>query len=238
MKFLLGLALSTYLGSLLCSYAVAEESDDNIVLTNVNPQQPAKTQPPGIKIYKYTSKDGVISFSDRAPMRTRYEVVSYSCYACNPKSSVDWYQIPLHLNAFNYPIASAAKKYGVDPALVRAVIHAESAFKPDAVSRKGAKGLMQLMPATAKDMGVVDVMSPAQNIQGGVRYLAWLLERNAGNTMLATASYNAGPGAVKRHNGIPPYAETQTYVKRVKILYERYRKELNPPEELVSVSHL
>lgn len=225
MKSIIGLVCAV----LFASAAYAESDSEGLVLTNVSPEQEAKAKPPTVKIYKYT-KDGVLSFSDRAPMRTKYEVVDYSCYACNLKSTVDWYHTPLHLEAFNYPITSAAKKYGVDPALVRAVIHAESAFRPTVVSRKGAKGLMQLMPATAKDMGVKDVMSPAQNIQGGVRYLAWLLERNDGNTLLATAAYNAGPGAVKRYKGIPPYAETQTYVKRVKILHERYRKELNPPE--------
>lgn len=176
-----------------------------------------------VKIYKY-KRDGVLSFSDRAPMRTSYEVITYSCFACNPASKLDWHNIPLHLESFNYPILSAATRYGVDPALVRAVIHAESAFKADAVSRKGAIGLMQLMPATAKDMGVEDSSLPAQNIQGGVKYLAWLLELHKGDVTLATAAYNAGPGAVRRHQGIPPFAETQTYVKRVKILHDRYQK--------------
>lgn len=223
----------------LASAAYAETDDKPIVLTNVPAGQASKSPQPTVKVYKYTDKNGVISFSDRAPMRTKYEVVSYSCYACNPASKVDWHNTPLHLQAFEYPINSAAKKFGVDPALVRAVIHAESAFKPDAKSRKGAQGLMQLMPATAKDMGVKDVLSPAQNIQGGVRYLAWLLEQHDGNTLLATAAYNAGPGAVKRHQGIPPYTETQTYVKRVKILHERYRKKLAAPEpDLVSASNI
>ncbi len=193
----------------------------------------AAEQKPGVRIYRYTAKDGVISFSDRAPRGTAYQVITYSCYACNPASRVDWHSTPLHLEAYDYPIQAAARKYGVDPALVRAVIHAESAFRADAVSRKGAQGLMQLMPGTAKDMEVRDVMSPAQNIHGGVRYLAWLLEQHQGNTTLATAAYNAGPGAVRRHKGIPPFAETQTYVRRVKILHERYRKAL-ATEEIVA----
>lgn len=181
-----------------------------------------------IKVFKYTDRTGATSFSDRAPTDARYEVVRYSltCYACNVKSTVDWHNIPLHLNAFQSAINTEASFYGVDPALVRAVIHAESAFKADAKSKAGALGLMQLMPATAKDMGVANPLSPEQNIQGGVRYLAWLLQKTNGNTMLATAAYNAGPGAVERHNGIPPYEETQTYVKRVRILHSRYRKAL------------
>lgn len=237
--FVSTLVLSLLLSWLLASVAYAETADESLVLTNVPAGQTNKPAQPTVKVYKYTDKNGVISFSDRAPMRTKYEVVTYSCYACNPASKVDWYNTPLHLQAFEYPINSAAKKFGVDPALVRAVIHAESAFKPDARSRKGAQGLMQLMPATAKDMGVKDVLSPAQNIQGGVRYLAWLLEQHNGNTLLATAAYNAGPGAVKRHQGIPPFAETQTYVKRVKILHDRYRKELaTPAPELASASSI
>ena len=180
-----------------------------------------------MKIYKYTNKSGVRSYSDRAPMGIKYEVFQFSCFACNPKSTVDWNNIPLQLDAFEYAINSNARKYRVDPALVRAVIHAESAFRPGARSNKGALGLMQLMPDTARDMGVVNAMSPEDNIRGGVRYLAWLLEQNSGNTLLATADYNAGPNAVKRYNGIPPFEETQTYVKRVKILHERYKKALN-----------
>lgn len=178
---------------------------------------------PILKVFKY-QRDGVVSFSDRAPVRTAYEVVTYTCFACNPASKVDWYSIKLYPQAYEYPIRMAAKRHSVDPALVRAVIHAESAFRDSVISRKGAVGLMQLMPKTAQDMGVKDSLVPAQNIEGGVKYLAYLLGLYKGNVTLATAAYNAGPGAVKRHGGIPPYAETQTYVKRVSILHERYRK--------------
>jgi len=185
------------------------------------------TQQPSMKIYRYRDRFGATSFSDRAPSGIRYEIVQLNyCYACNPRSSVDWYSTPLQLEAFRDPIVAAAREYGVDPALVRAVIHAESAFRPGARSKKGAMGLMQLMPDTARDMGVSDAFSPRENIRGGVKYLAWLLEKNGGSTTLATAAYNAGPGAVERHQGIPPYEETQTYVKRVRILYDRYRKAL------------
>ena len=201
-------------------------ADSTAVITADEPvaAQPAATKTT-IKIFKYLDRTGATSFSDRAPTDKRYKIIEYSssCYACNLQSRVDWYSTPLQLSAYRDTINTASRKFGVDPALVRAVIHAESAFRATAKSKKGALGLMQLMPATAKDMGVTDALSPQENIFGGVRYLAWLLERTSGNTTLATAAYNAGPGAVERHNGIPPYAETQTYVKRVAILHDRYR---------------
>jgi soluble lytic murein transglycosylase-like protein len=181
-----------------------------------------------LNVFKYTNRQGVTSFSDRAPQGLAYRVIEVNtgCYACRLDSKVDWHSTPLHLRSFRQSINRAAGSYGVDPALIRAVIHAESAFKPDAKSRAGALGLMQLMPGTAREVGVADPLSPDENIQGGVRYLASLLRRTGGNITLATAAYNAGPGAVERHGGIPPYEETETYVKRVRILHERYQKAL------------
>lgn len=125
---------------------------------------------------------------------------------------------PLPPTAFDALIQEAAARYRVDPALVKAVIKAESNFDPAAVSHAGAKGLMQLMDTTAAALGVENVFDPAQNIDAGVRYLAQQLER-FGDVRLALAAYNAGPGAVSRYGGIPPYAETQTYVRRVLDFY-------------------
>ncbi len=121
-------------------------------------------------------------------------------------------------------IEPAAAKYALDPNLVAAVIWAESSGDPKAVSTKGASGLMQLMPGTARDMGVSDVLDPSQNVDGGSRYLRKMLDRHDGDLSLALAAYNAGPEAVRKYGGIPPFLETQNYVGKVMRAYERARE--------------
>jgi hypothetical protein len=116
-------------------------------------------------------------------------------------------------------VRALAPSYGLAPDLVLAVIRAESAFRPDAVSPKGAQGLMQLIPATAERFGVTGPFDPQDNIRGGMAYLRWLLSHFRGDVGLVIAAYNAGEGAVERHRGIPPFAETRNYVRRVQSLY-------------------
>jgi soluble lytic murein transglycosylase-like protein len=120
--------------------------------------------------------------------------------------------------AYDHLIDEASIIYGVDAALIKAVMRTESAFNPVAESPAGAQGLMQLMPALAAEMGVTDVFDPRQNIMAGTKYLRQLLDATKGNIPLALASYNAGPGNVARYKGIPPFAETRSYVKRITAL--------------------
>lgn len=129
----------------------------------------------------------------------------------------------LHARAFD----AAAERHDLDPAWLRAIAHAESGFRADAVSPKGALGVMQLLPATAKDYGVTDPFSAAQSIAAGARHLARLLRLYDGDRVLAAAAYNAGEGTVARYGGIPPYHETVAYVAKVDALYALYRDALD-----------
>ncbi|MEK9952923.1 MAG: lytic transglycosylase domain-containing protein [Curvibacter sp.] len=188
------------------------------------PGTPSQDLPkPSPKVYRYLSAGGTTSFSDRPPAHERYVVLHYGCYACNPQSTVNWNVTRLFHEAYASEIEQAARLYNVDPALVRAVIHAESGFNVNARSPKGAIGLMQLMPATARELGVVNPRHPRENIHGGARYLAQMLARFRNDITLATAAYNAGPHAVQKYAGVPPFAETQVYVQRVRILHQRYK---------------
>jgi soluble lytic murein transglycosylase-like protein len=129
--------------------------------------------------------------------------------------SIDDFRAIRAEDAYEEFIQEAATQYKLDPNLIRAVMRTESAFNPHAVSRVGAQGLMQLMPGLASDMGVKNPFDPRENILGGARYLRQLLDAHRGNIRLTLASYNAGPGNVKRYKGVPPFRETRNYVKKI-----------------------
>lgn len=238
------LTVTFFLGLVLTAFSYADSGirrivhpDGRIEFTNIGSSPSAATSAPSQvapapsstrrsqSIYSYRSTNGTLTFSDQRPSAgVQYQVMKFDCYACSPRSTVNWHTTRLFASQFSSEIDREARRFNVDPALVRAVIHAESAFNPQARSPKGAQGLMQLMPPTASDLGVSNAMDINQNIYGGVKYLSWMLERFNGDVRLATAAYNAGPGAVQRYGGIPPFAETQAYTERVAILHQRYRQ--------------
>ena len=167
-------------------------------------------------IYKYVDKDGVIHFSN-VPTNGEWKLII--------KEKRVQFNLGQDFEKYDAEIWKASQRYSVDYNLVRAVIKAESNFNPKAVSRAGARGLMQLMPQTATLLQVSDSFHPDQNIDGGVRYLRYLLNLFNDNLSLALAAYNAGENAVFRYRGIPPYQETQTYVQRVLQYFQKYSRE-------------
>lgn len=181
--------------------------------------------PAAADIYKYEDKEGVLHFTD-APTDHRFKVfmrdikkdqklrTTFRLGGCvkDPKE-------------FEPIINSCALEYGVDKSLVKAVIQAESGYNPNAVSRKGAAGLMQLMPKTAEGLKVSNSLDPAENIRGGVRYLKFLLDTFKGDVSLALAAYNAGLSKVAKYGGIPPYEETRNYVAKVLNYRSSYRND-------------
>ena len=160
----------------------------------------------GADIYARIEPNGTVSFTD-TPMSLDWDLIIREE---RDPALAEWREF----------VNVAAKEANLDPRLVRAIIYVESAENPKAVSSKGAMGLMQLMPATAKSLGVKEPFQPNQNVQGGVRYFSKLMDRFDGNVRLALAAYNAGPGAVEKYGGIPPYPETRDYVRKVMEVYQ------------------
>lgn len=178
--------------------------------------------PAGAQVYRYQDENGIIVLTNIKPEPGRYENVrNVGCYGTCIKG-VNWHSTPLKRSEYRDEVRAAAEVHGVDEALVRAIMHAESWFNPAAVSHAGAQGLMQLMPATQSRFGVADPFDPLDNISAGVAYLAELLSKFEDDWELAVAAYNAGETAVRKHGGIPPFSETREYVRRIRILRARY----------------
>ena len=168
-------------------------------------------------IYKYTDENGVVCYTD-APHGKKTEKVMKG----NPviESGPETSSFPASFEDYSAYVTRAASKYELEPELIHAVIKTESNGNRRAVSRKGAMGLMQLMPSTATDMEVGNPFSPEENIEGGARYLKYLLERFNGDLTLALAAYNAGPKTVEKYGSVPPISETRQYVKKIMDLYK------------------
>ena len=174
-------------------------------------------------VYRRTDENGTLLFTN-VPSHGRFQRIRITPrgFVDQPaRSRVDLDARPPVYHGYDPLIARASRAYRVDPALVKAVIAAESNFNASARSRKGAIGLMQLMPATARELGVREPSEPAPNVLGGTRYLRDMIDR-FDDVSLALAAYNAGPHKVDRYGGIPPYRETRRYVKRVLDLHRRY----------------
>ncbi|MFH2009070.1 MAG: lytic transglycosylase domain-containing protein [bacterium] len=182
-------------------------------------------------IYMYKDKQGVTHFTNIKPQRGRFQrlyktgpgkAARKRCSGCDVVPAKD--SSAARFSRYDKFIYSAAQLYKIPVALIRAVMESESDYDPRVVSSAGAKGLMQLMPATARKMGVTDVFDPRQNIYGGTRYLRVMANTFNGNLVLTVAGYHAGPTAVSRYRGIPPYVTTHKYVRLVIRRYYKYQK--------------
>lgn len=167
-------------------------------------------------LYRYVDDKGVVHITN-VPTSSRYRWLRREAGGkAQPKKTY-------YYRGYDDMIKEAALRHGVDPALAKAVVRAESNFNAQAVSLKDARGLMQLLPETARRLGVRDIHDPAENIEGGVRHLSRLIKLFSSDIRLAIAAYNAGENAVRKWGAVPPYPETRTYVKRVLLYYKLYK---------------
>ena len=172
----------------------------------------------GADIYRYVDRDGVIHFSNTQPVG-KFTLYLREAPKAAPRAPASSLPGASWMNGY---VDRVSRANDLPPALVRAIIKAESNWQRDAVSRKGAKGVMQLMPFTSKRLRVDDPFDPIENIEGGIMYIKELLVAFEGNLTNTIAAYNAGPGAVRKYGGVPPYEETRVYVRRVMELYRKY----------------
>jgi len=220
-----------------------------------------RTKLPVEKAQASSESDGVAALSDRDPGPARIEQFSRSLEeasrdtgpATKKEPSLPGNGLKASLRSFKGPRASnegttvksiffpiinkVARRHQIDPALVKAVIKAESGYNPRAVSKRGAVGLMQLMPKTAKALGIVNSFDPIHNINGGVKYLRQLLDQFDGDIKLALSAYNAGSRRVREHEGIPPFGETKQYIKKVLEYYKDYKDKLSEETERIQTPH-
>ena len=173
-------------------------------------------------IYRYEDSEGIVHFTD-APTDKRFKIFMRDLKKDKQLRSKLQFSAATNPAEYESIIKTCAGKYGVSPSLIKAVIQAESGYNPKAVSRAGASGLMQLMPGTARSLKVSNSFDPKDNVEGGVKYLRFLLDTFRGDVSLALAAYNAGLNKVAKFGGIPPYTETQNYVNRVLSYMQSYQ---------------
>ncbi len=173
-------------------------------------------------IYRYEDGEGIVHFTD-APTDKRFKIFMRDLQKDRKLRTRLKFAASVNPAEYDHIIKTYADKYGVSQSLIKAVIHAESGYNPNAVSPKGASGLMQLMPDTARSLKVGNSFDPRDNVEGGVKYLRFLLDTFRGDVSLAVAAYNAGLSKVAKFGGIPPYAETRTYVNRVLSYMQSYQ---------------
>ena len=174
-------------------------------------------------IYKFVDENGVICYTDAPFGKKNQKVIAEKSNKVIPDKKKIEKSLAVNADYSSY-VQKSARKYEIEPELIHAVIRTESNGNHRAVSKKGAMGLMQLMPSTASDMNVANPFSPEENIEGGTRYLRYLIEKFNGNLTLAIAAYNSGPKTVERYGNVPPISETKQYVSRVLALYNGKRQ--------------
>ncbi len=225
--FIITMVISLFAAPLHNSPISAYEEVENPIISAVVPK-PCLLEEDTVTASKKTSSlhNSPISVYEKVENPIISTVVPKPCLLDEDTVTASKKTSPLHIkdgNRFHPYIFQAAKRYQVEAALIKAIIMAESGYNPKAISEKGAKGLMQLMPKTAKALGVQDIFSPEENVNGGVKYFKQLMNQFNGDIELALAAYNAGSGNVKRYNGIPPFKTTHFYIKKV-IKYHQYYK--------------
>lgn len=204
-----------------------------IIFLLVAPIIPGISTPVQADIFRFQDEKGVVHFTN-VPSNQKYQLFfkeyekakNSAPAKASPKTLSSKGSNQYNLSLLAPHIDEASQQYGIDPKLIQAVIHVESNFDPQAVSRKGAQGLMQLMPQTARDLQVSDAFSPKENIEGGTRYLKYLLDLYNQDMTLALAAYNAGPEKVNLYRGIPPFQETISYVQKVTRIYDQLKGQL------------
>jgi soluble lytic murein transglycosylase-like protein len=184
-------------------------------------------------LYRFEDDEGIVHYTN-VPGDPRYSFIRKDPEPAIAKAAPDGTGASRARRAFAQVIRATAERYGVDTRLIEAMVEAESAGNPTAVSPKGARGLMQLMPERAAELGVRNSFDPHQNVDGGVRHMRDLLQRFAGDVTLALAAYNAGEAAVRSYGGVPPFAETREYVRRIRAMYDSERPSTSKAVALVT----